>query len=112
MSIESNSMERSLPSNWYTADEIFNLEQEHIYSKEWVCAGRVEILPEVGDHKVLEIARQSIIVVRNESGKLRAFYKDENIHSKYDLAQRIWQRLPYSLATWLGLPLYRYLQDA
>jgi len=74
MSIESNSMERSLPSNWYTADKIFNLEQEHIYSKEWVCAGRVEILPEAGDHKVLEIAGQSIIVVRNESSKLRAFY--------------------------------------
>ncbi len=74
MSIKSNSIERSLPSDWYTTDKIFNLEQEHLYSKEWVCAGRTENLPKTGDHKVLEIAGQSIIVVKNESGKLRAFY--------------------------------------
>ena len=74
MSIKSNSIERSLPSDWYTTDKIFNLEQEHLYSKEWVCAGRTENLPKTGDHKILEIAGQSIIVVKNESGKLRAFY--------------------------------------
>ena len=66
--LKSNLIERSLPSEWYTSDKVFYLEQEYIYSKEWVCAGREEHFPAVGDYKVLEIAGESIIVVRNESG--------------------------------------------
>ena len=72
--LKSDSLERSLPSDWYTSDKVFFIEQEHIYSKEWICAGREEYLPAVGDHKVLEIAGESVIVVRNESDTLRAFY--------------------------------------
>ena len=72
--LKSDSLERSLPSDWYTNDKVFCIEREHIYSKEWICAGREEYLPAIGDHKVLEIAGESVIVVRNESDKLRAFY--------------------------------------
>ena len=72
--LKSDSLERSLPSDWYTNDKVFSIEREHIYSKEWICAGREEYLPAVGDHKVLEIAGESVIVVRNESDTLRAFY--------------------------------------
>jgi len=72
--LKSDSLERSLPSEWYTSAKVFCLEQEHIYSKEWMCAGREECLPSVGDHKVLEVAGESVIIVRNESETLRAFY--------------------------------------
>ncbi len=31
-------METTLPSSWYYSDEIFALERERIFCREWVCA--------------------------------------------------------------------------
>ena len=67
-------LEATLPSSWYLSDEIFSLEREHIFFRDWVCAGREEQLPEPGDHRVLDLYGQSILLLRNREGKLRAFY--------------------------------------
>jgi Rieske 2Fe-2S family protein len=39
-----------------------------------MCVGREEELPGAGAHRVLDIAGESIIVVRNQEGVLRGFY--------------------------------------
>jgi Rieske 2Fe-2S family protein len=67
-------LEPTLPSFWYQRDDVYALEQEHIFFKEWVCVGRDEELPLPGDHRVLDVCGQSIILVRNTEGMLRAFY--------------------------------------
>jgi len=67
-------LEQTLPSSWYCTDEIFRLEKERIFCREWVCAGREEELPAPGDHRVLDILGESILLVRNRQGLLRAFY--------------------------------------
>lgn len=69
-----NGIEATLPSSWYVQDRIFALEKEHIFLREWLCVGREEEIPEVGDHKVLEIFGESVIVIRNGDGDLRAHY--------------------------------------
>ena len=67
-------LEPTLPSSWYQRDDIYALEREHIFFTEWVCVAREEDLPNVGDHRVLDVCGQSIILVRNDAGVLRAFY--------------------------------------
>ncbi|MEM7360058.1 MAG: aromatic ring-hydroxylating dioxygenase subunit alpha [Pseudomonadota bacterium] len=67
-------LESTLPSSWYISDEIFALEREHIFMREWICVAREEELPHPGDYQVLEVYGESILLLRNESGELRAFY--------------------------------------
>ncbi len=67
-------LEPTLPSSWYLKDKYFQLEREHIFMREWVCAGREEELPAPGDHKVLDLYGESILLLRNEQNELRAFY--------------------------------------
>jgi Rieske 2Fe-2S family protein len=67
-------LEPTLPSSWYLEERIFSLEREHIFMREWVCVGREEELPAAGDHKVLDLYGESILLLRNTKSELRAFY--------------------------------------
>ena len=67
-------LEPTLPSSWYYDEAIFRRERERIFYREWFCVGREEELPAPGDHKVMDIAGESILVVRNRDASLRAFY--------------------------------------
>ena len=66
--------EKTLPSNWYLDSDIFALEREHIFMREWLCVGREEQFPNSGDCKVLDISGESILLVRNNTGSMRSFY--------------------------------------
>ena len=67
-------LEQTLPSSWYYAPDIYALEKERIFCREWICAAREEQLPAPGDFLILDIVGESIILVRNRQGMLRAFY--------------------------------------
>jgi glycine betaine catabolism A len=67
-------LERSLPRSHYLSDDIYALERERIFYREWFCAGREEALPKPGDYLVLEVAGESILVTRSTSGELMGYY--------------------------------------
>jgi glycine betaine catabolism A len=67
-------LEKSLPSHYYTAPEIFEREKDLIFAQDWFCAGREEELPSSGNSRILEIAGESLLVVRTLKGELRAHY--------------------------------------
>jgi Rieske 2Fe-2S family protein len=67
-------LEQTLPSSWYYRDDIYALEKERIFCREWLCVAREEELPAVGDFRVLDVVGESILLVRNRQGTLRAFY--------------------------------------
>jgi Rieske 2Fe-2S family protein len=67
-------LEPTLPSAWYLEDRYYELERQQIFFKEWICVGRGEELPKPGDHRVLDVYGESILLVRNREGELRAFY--------------------------------------
>ncbi|MCF8474067.1 MAG: aromatic ring-hydroxylating dioxygenase subunit alpha [Emcibacter sp.] len=67
-------LEKSLPSTFYYSNDIFKVEQEQIFCKEWLCVAREEDIPNAGDNKVIEIAGESILLLRNRDGALRSFY--------------------------------------
>ena len=66
--------ESTLPSAWYLEREIYQLEREYIFMREWLCVAREEQLPAPGDYRVLDIHGESILLLRNGQGELRAFY--------------------------------------
>ena len=55
---------------------LFELEREKIFKKTWLYVGRAEEIPEPGDYKVrqLDVVSTSVIIVRDQTGKLNAFH--------------------------------------
>lgn len=65
-----------IPIEPYISPEYYKREQEKIFSKEWLCVGRVEEIAKAGDYKVkrLECAGTSVIVIRGKDHEIRAFH--------------------------------------
>src|SRR5260370_39476381 len=55
-----------IPAGCYTAPEIFAFEQAEVFSRSWICVGRVEQGAEPGDCRATEIAGAPVRVVRGE----------------------------------------------
>ncbi|APX22238.1 MAG: (2Fe-2S)-binding protein [Rhodobacteraceae bacterium] len=63
---------RAMPISVYTSETFLALEQEHVFAKSWLCAGRADALKAPGDYLTMEIAGEPIIVLRDRQGTLRA----------------------------------------
>ena len=63
----------SLAQRFYTDPEIYQLEIEKIVNCNWILAGHVSQLSDPGDFKVLNVGRESAIIVRGNDGKLKGF---------------------------------------
>jgi Rieske 2Fe-2S family protein len=64
----------TLPARYYTDPAHFALEMERIYFRMWVCTGRTEELAQPGRYFVRQIGNASVVVVRDEEGRLRGFH--------------------------------------
>ncbi|MEP6702433.1 MAG: aromatic ring-hydroxylating dioxygenase subunit alpha, partial [Betaproteobacteria bacterium] len=64
----------SLPQDFYTDPDIFQLDLAEIFYKRWVFAGVECEIPAPGDYFTLAIGPTSIIVVRDKAGAIRAFF--------------------------------------
>lgn len=58
----------------YTSAEHFALEWERVLGRRWLLVCREADLPEPGAFRVVELGRESILVLRDQEGKLRAFF--------------------------------------
>ena len=63
---------RAMPKSVYTSKDFLAQEIEHVFAKDWFCAGRASSLKQPGDYITLELAGQPIMVVRGADGELRA----------------------------------------
>src|SRR5215471_12720298 len=64
----------TLPQRYYTDPDCFQREMEAIYFDMWLCAGRANQIPNAGNYFVRRIANASIVILRDEQGKIRAFH--------------------------------------
>jgi Rieske 2Fe-2S family protein len=64
----------TMPRERYTSDIVLQVEQERIFAREWNCVGRSSRLAGPGDFMVRVVAGESIIVLRDRAGELRAFF--------------------------------------
>ncbi|HXG25978.1 MAG TPA: aromatic ring-hydroxylating dioxygenase subunit alpha [Candidatus Binatia bacterium] len=58
----------------YTSQAVYEEERERLFFGGWVCIGRSEEVPSMGDYLVRDVVGESVFVVRNREGALRAFY--------------------------------------
>ncbi len=69
----------SIASRFYTDPARYEAEKEKIFYRTWQFAGHVSDLAEAGSFRTLQIADESIVVVRDGKGTLRAY----NTKSRY-----------------------------
>ena len=65
---------RTLPGELYTRADVLQAERERIFARMWNCVGRASSLPQRGDYFLRTIAGESIIILRDSSDTLRAFF--------------------------------------
>ncbi len=66
--------QRTLPPHHFTSPEHFAQEQQRIFARRWLCVGREEDVAAPGDFIVREIGRESLIIVRDQQGRVRAHF--------------------------------------
>ncbi|AVA21336.1 aromatic ring-hydroxylating dioxygenase subunit alpha [Rhizobium sp. NXC24] len=64
----------SLERAFYTDPDIFSLDLEHIWYREWLFAGHVCELPKTGSYITLQVGEYPIMIVRNADGSVRAMH--------------------------------------
>jgi Rieske 2Fe-2S family protein len=67
-------LEPTLPTAWYRDPGVFQTEKERIFCREWIGVCREEELQNPGDFRVLDVLGESVLLLRNREGQLRAFY--------------------------------------
>ena len=58
----------------YTSEAVYEEERERLFFAGWVCIGRAQEIAAPGDYLVRDVVGESVFVVRNRDGELRAFY--------------------------------------
>jgi choline monooxygenase len=64
----------TIPSAWFTEPRFHQLDSEAIFARTWQGVGHEGRLPEQGSWFVADVAGDPVVVVRDDSGELRAFY--------------------------------------
>ena len=64
----------TLGREYYTSSDILQKEYENLFLNNWICAGRSLDLAENGQYKVINIDTESVIVLRDENGDLKAHF--------------------------------------
>jgi Rieske 2Fe-2S family protein len=62
-----------LPGSAFADPAVLEWELEHVFRREWICAGHVDQLRERGRFLTVELGRDSVLVVADDDGLPRAF---------------------------------------
>jgi Rieske 2Fe-2S family protein len=66
--------QHTLPGEYFTSEEIFRAERERIFGRSWLLAGHASQLPSPGSFFLFELERESVVVLRDADGGVRAFH--------------------------------------
>src|SRR5215468_4570396 len=65
---------QTMPREQYTSPSVLADDVERVFARHWNCVGRASRLAAPGDYVVREIAGESLIILRDRGGELRAFF--------------------------------------
>jgi phenylpropionate dioxygenase-like ring-hydroxylating dioxygenase large terminal subunit len=63
---------RVLPKEAYMSAAFHAFEREAVFMHSWLCVGRVQQLPNVGDYMALTLLDEPLLIVRGKDEKIRA----------------------------------------
>lgn len=66
--------QKTLPREYFASRAIFDAERERIFHRSWLLVGHVSELAEAGSYFLYEIDNESVIVLRDREGTVRAFH--------------------------------------
>jgi phenylpropionate dioxygenase-like ring-hydroxylating dioxygenase large terminal subunit len=66
--------QRTLSGEYFTSEEIFQAERERIFHRSWLLVGHVSQLARPGSFFLFELDRESVMVLRDGEGTVRAFH--------------------------------------
>jgi len=72
--IASRKKGRSLEREFYTSPEIFSLDLERVFFRDWLYVGHVSQVPQPGDFLNFQIGDESILITRANEGQVNAFF--------------------------------------
>jgi phenylpropionate dioxygenase-like ring-hydroxylating dioxygenase large terminal subunit len=64
---------QACPAEYYTNEDLYALEVERIFQRDWLYVCRADEVPQPGSWYSAEIAGEPIVVVRGSDGEVRAF---------------------------------------
>jgi Rieske 2Fe-2S family protein len=64
----------SLPREFYTGQEVFEEDLRRIFHTNWLFAGHSCEIPEPGDFFTFEVEEESLLILRDKSGEVRAHF--------------------------------------
>ena len=65
---------KTLPQRYFVSPDVFEQEQEKIFSKQWVLVGHQSQIAKPGDYFVQDVIGESLIVIRDKSGEIHGFF--------------------------------------
>ena len=65
---------QTLDASWYLDPQVFEREQDAIFARTWQAVARTDELTKPGDYLTSEAAGEPIVLTRDQTGKLRAYY--------------------------------------
>jgi phenylpropionate dioxygenase-like ring-hydroxylating dioxygenase large terminal subunit len=65
---------RALPANWYTSEEMYQLERRAIFSRRWLLLTHKSRFTQPGDYLRYSVANYDIVVSKDRAGEIHAFH--------------------------------------
>jgi Rieske 2Fe-2S family protein len=69
-----DALRMTLPAKVYVDADYFQEEMERIFFTRWISVGRANDVPRPGDYFTRELGKESLIVTRDEQGKIHALF--------------------------------------
>ena len=66
--------QHTLAREYFVSDDVFRTERERIFYRSWLLAGHVSELDKPGAYFLFELDHESVIVLRDGAGAVRAFH--------------------------------------
>jgi glycine betaine catabolism A len=90
----------TLPAAAYVSPDVFGWEQTYFFEDSWVCVGRSADVAGAGAQRAVTIGSEGIVLVRDESGGLNAFFnvcrhRGHQLLAPGDCVQRKTIQCPY-----------------
>jgi glycine betaine catabolism A len=65
---------KTLPGRYFSSPAILAEEFDKIFTQRWLCVGRADRIANPGEYFLQPVGQESIIVVRDRAGAIRAHY--------------------------------------
>jgi phenylpropionate dioxygenase-like ring-hydroxylating dioxygenase large terminal subunit len=66
--------EKSLAQRYFISPDVFEQEQEQIFTKQWLLVGHQSQVADAGDYIVQQVIGESLIVIRDKDQHVRGFF--------------------------------------